>query len=126
MVYCLIVVPSYSTDFCPCRRRTLDDAEKNSYITAVKCMQSRPALHDHGEAVRTRFDEFQALHIDVADRVHGTVSHCWRTITVREILKSITRVNSFLGIDVTCKRTRTHCGLSVVTMEQRRTFFCRR
>ena len=61
--------------FCPCRR-TLNDAEKNSYITAVKCMQSLPALHDHGEAVRTRFDEFQALHIDVADRVHATVSLC--------------------------------------------------
>ena len=69
---------------CPCCRRTLADAEKASYITAVKCMQSLPALRDHGEAVRTRFDEFQALHIEVADRVHATVSLCWRTIAVRE------------------------------------------
>ena len=86
---------------CPCRRRTLADAEKASYITAVKCMQSLPALHDHGEAVRTRFDEFQSLHIEVADRVHATVSlsSCWLSIAVRES-KSIARVNSFLGIDV--------------------------
>ena len=40
--------------------------------------------------------------------------------------KVITRVNSFLGIDVTCKCTRTHCGLSVVTMEQHRTYCCHR
>ena len=63
-------------------------------------MQSLPALHAQGEAVRTRFDEFQALHIEVADRVHATVSLCWLTIAVREF-KCITRVNSFLGIDVT-------------------------
>ena len=37
-------------------------------------MQSLPALNKQGEAVRTRFDEFQALHIEVADRVHATVS----------------------------------------------------
>ena len=79
----LSIPPSYSTDFCPSRRRTLDDAEKNSYITAVKCMQSLPALHDQGEAVRTRFDEFQALHIEVADRVHAVVSLSRCTIAVR-------------------------------------------
>jgi hypothetical protein len=82
---CCPIVPSYSTDFYPCRRRTLDDVEKSSYITAVKCMQSLPALYEHGEAVRTRFDEFQAFHIEVADRVHATVSFCWRTIAEERI-----------------------------------------
>ena len=113
------MLPSYLTELCPCRRRTLDDVEKNRYITAVKCMQSLPALYDQGEVVRTRFDEFQALHIEVADRVHATVSLCWLRIPVRDF-KIITRVNSFLGIDVTCKYTRTHCGLNVVTMELHR------
>jgi hypothetical protein len=86
-------------------------------------MQSLPALHDHGEAVRTRFDEFQALHIEVADRVHAVVSLCRRTFAERES-KSVARLNSFLGIDVTCECTRRHCGLSVVTMEQHRTSCC--
>ena len=57
-----------------CARRKLSDAEKANYIQAVKCLQSRPPLYQNIEAVRTRFDEFQALHIHVADRVHTTVN----------------------------------------------------
>ena len=57
-----------------CGRRKLDDTEKANYIKAVKCLQARPPLHQNIAAVRTRFDEFQALHIDVADRVHTTVN----------------------------------------------------
>ena len=56
-----------------CDRRKLTDLEKANYIKAIKCLQSRPPLHQHIAAVKTRFDEFQALHIDVADRVHSTV-----------------------------------------------------
>ena len=83
--YVSLSSPRTQLIFCPCRRRTLADSEKTSYITAVKCMQSLPALHDQGEAVRTRFDEFQALHIEVADRVHATVSLCWHKIAVERI-----------------------------------------
>ena len=57
-----------------CGRRKLDDTEKANYIKAIKCLQARPPLHKNIAAVRTRFDEFQALHIDVADRVHSTVN----------------------------------------------------
>ena len=57
-----------------CGRRKLDDTEKANYIKAVKCLQARPPLHQNITAVRTRFDEFQFLHIDVADRVHMTVN----------------------------------------------------
>ena len=57
-----------------CGRRKLNNAEKANYIKAVKCLQARPPLHQNIAAVRTRFDEFQALHIDVADRVHTTVN----------------------------------------------------
>ncbi|KAF8802290.1 Di-copper centre-containing protein [Phlegmacium glaucopus] len=67
--------PSKNYCLTPLQRRewrTLNDVEKTNYITAVKCTQSRPALHSNRASVRTRFDEFQALHIDVADRVHAT------------------------------------------------------
>ena len=57
-----------------CGRRKLNNTEKADYIKAVKCLQARPPLHQNIAAVRTRFDEFQALHIDVADRVHTTVN----------------------------------------------------
>ena len=58
-------------------RRKLNNTEKANYIEAVKCLQSRPPLHQNIAAVKTRFDEFQALHIDVADRVHTTVNLCY-------------------------------------------------
>ena len=56
-------------------RRTLNDTEKADYINAVKCLQSRPAFEPRAiSAIQSRFDDFQALHIQVADRVHLTVS----------------------------------------------------
>ena len=57
-----------------CGRRKLNNTEKANYIKSVKCLQARPPLHQNITAVQTRFDEFQALHIDVADRVHTTVN----------------------------------------------------
>ena len=57
-----------------CGRRKLSNTEKANYINAVKCLQARPPLHQNIAAVKTRFDEFQALHINVADRVHTTVN----------------------------------------------------
>ncbi|KAF8155716.1 tyrosinase [Crassisporium funariophilum] len=64
---------SFSTVLKFYRRRTLSTSEKGEYIGAVKCMQQRPA-HDiiYENAVRTRFDEFQATHMVIADRVHQT------------------------------------------------------
>jgi tyrosinase len=57
-----------------CARRKLNNTEKADYIKAVQCLQARPPLHENIAAVKTRFDEFQALHIDVADGVHTTVN----------------------------------------------------
>ena len=74
------MVPSFPSSTCPhfnlltvCGRRKLNDTEKVNYVKAVKCLQALPPLHQNIAAVKTRFDEFQALHIDVADRVHTTV-----------------------------------------------------
>ena len=56
-------------------RRTLNDTEKTDYINAVKCLQSRPAFEPRAiSAIQSRFDDFQASHIQLADKVHLTVS----------------------------------------------------
>ncbi|KAL0572405.1 hypothetical protein V5O48_009566 [Marasmius crinis-equi] len=49
--------------------RTLSNEQKLEYIDAVKCLQSLPAKGDLPVA-RTRFDDFQAAHIVLADEVH--------------------------------------------------------
>ncbi|KAF4619307.1 hypothetical protein D9613_004840 [Agrocybe pediades] len=51
--------------------RTLEDYEKHHYLKAVQCLQSLPAHNPAIKAARTRFDEFQAHHITIADEVHN-------------------------------------------------------
>lgn len=44
------------------------------YISAVKCLQSRPAqTADIHAGARSRYDDFQALHIDQTDYIHFCV-----------------------------------------------------
>jgi len=55
-------------------RRTLTDIEKKSYIDAVRCLQSQPARNTSRPASYTRFDEFQAHHLEIAYDIHFVVS----------------------------------------------------
>ena len=55
-------------------RRDLGDEEKKGYIDAVKCLQSLPAQNPVIPAAKTRFDEFHAHHIKIAEQVHYVVS----------------------------------------------------
>ena len=54
-------------------RRALSDEEKKSYIDAVKCLQTQPALNTSQPTSWTRFDEFQAHHIGIATQIHYVV-----------------------------------------------------
>ena len=54
-------------------RRALTDNEKKCYIDAVKCLQTIPAQNTSRPASWTRFDEFQAIHIELALQIHYVV-----------------------------------------------------
>jgi len=59
-------------------RRTLSGKEKGDYIAAVKCLQSRPSQDPAVPAAKSRFDEFQAYHIEQSDNgIHVTVRILW-------------------------------------------------
>jgi hypothetical protein len=59
-------------------RRTLSSNEKGDYIAAVKCLQSRPSQDPAVPAAKSRFDEFQAYHIEQSDNgIHVTVRILW-------------------------------------------------
>ncbi|KAH7018046.1 uncharacterized protein B0I36DRAFT_435445 [Microdochium trichocladiopsis] len=51
--------------------RTLTTQQKQSYISAVKCLQSKPAkLSNLYSASKSRFDDFQASHVDLTPNIH--------------------------------------------------------
>ncbi|KAJ7705510.1 monooxygenase [Mycena rosella] len=50
-------------------RRVLSDVQKMEYIAAVQCLQRLPGVSNLPGA-RTRFDDFQALHVRLAEQVH--------------------------------------------------------
>ncbi|KIM36965.1 hypothetical protein M413DRAFT_31352 [Hebeloma cylindrosporum] len=53
--------------------RTLSATEKADYIAAIQCLQSLPSLNTTVAAAKSRFDEFQAYHIEQADNgIHVT------------------------------------------------------
>jgi len=80
-------------------RRDLSDEEKKGYIDAVKCLQSLPAQNPVIPAAKTRFDEFHAHHIKIAEQVHYVVS-IGRGNTLQAFSHLLVRGNSFLGTGI--------------------------
>jgi tyrosinase len=54
-------------------RRTLNTTEKQSYIEAVKCLTTKPAISGFTAAIN-RFDDHQAVHSDQTPNIHWVVS----------------------------------------------------
>ncbi|CAI4211702.1 unnamed protein product [Parascedosporium putredinis] len=53
--------------------RTFSTKEKQAYIAAVKCLQSKPSqLKSTYPTSQNRFDDFQAVHIDLTEKYHFT------------------------------------------------------
>ena len=56
-------------------RRNLTKAERLAYIKAFKCLQSKPArFQSLYPGSRSRYDDYQALHISMTEKIHFTVS----------------------------------------------------
>lgn len=57
---------------------TLSDEEKIAYISAVKCLMSKPSIS--GDAIpgaKSRYDDFVGVHINQTLSIHATVSQAW-------------------------------------------------
>ena len=63
-------------------RRCLDNEEKYQYIAAVQCLQTRKAT-SRFPGSKTRFDDFQALHISLTQHVHLVVVYVVISISHR-------------------------------------------
>lgn len=60
-------------------RRDLSEQEQLEYIRAVKCLQTLPTAGSIDNA-KTRFDDFQGTHINLAPGIHLVVWHSRRII----------------------------------------------
>lgn len=58
----------------PWVRRALSLSERRSYIDAVLCLQKKPTIYQEVVGAKSRFDDFQIVHIDQAYDIHFNVS----------------------------------------------------
>ena len=58
-------------------RHILTDEERLAYIEAEKCLMSKPAKLGLSPAARTRFDEFQMVHVLQTPEVHFVVCYIY-------------------------------------------------
>ncbi|KAJ7621286.1 tyrosinase, partial [Roridomyces roridus] len=50
--------------------RDLSNEQKSEFITAVQCLQRLPGKSNGHQGAKTRFDDFQALHVLMSQKVH--------------------------------------------------------
>lgn len=61
--------------FGPWYRRDLSQKEQLHYVEAVKCLMSTPSKSNNlYPAAKSRFDDFQGMHIKVGHAMHFNVS----------------------------------------------------
>lgn len=87
-------------------RRNLTLTQRLEYIGAIKCMMSKPAkTGDIYAGAKSRFDDFQALHISQADYIHWCVSRWGQSLGSR----GKTKAKAYLHRDNSCRGIATSC-----------------
>lgn len=79
--------------------RTLSEADKLSYIAAIKCLQSKPpTTASDFDGVRSRYDDFLATHINNTDYIHF-VGHFqpWHRWFVAQFEKALQTTCGYTG-----------------------------
>lgn len=58
-------------------RGTLSEKDRLAYINAVLCLQSKPPISPYAlvPGARSRYDDFQSVHINQTMIIHNNVSH---------------------------------------------------
>lgn len=104
-------------------RRTLSRGEKAEYIKAVKCLQSHPALDSVMPEARTRFDEFQAYHIQAADGIHLLVRYYFLALfPCIEYKLRLSRVSFCRGTGTISEAMKKRCAMSADTAAHSRQY----
>ena len=95
------------------RRREWDSLsarEKRSYIKAVQCLQTIPSISgDLAPGAQSRFDDFQAAHMNQTLTVHATVRYQDLKPALRKLLIMFRRATSWRGIATISMLTRLPC-----------------
>ncbi|KAM5350402.1 hypothetical protein ACJ41O_006907 [Fusarium nematophilum] len=79
--------------------RTLDTREKHEYISAVKCLASKPSQTGNiYEGAKSRFDDFQASHIANTDFIHYVgFFQAWHRMFIAQYEKDLRNLCSYTG-----------------------------
>ncbi|KAJ9144979.1 Tyrosinase [Pleurostoma richardsiae] len=102
----LVALVEASLAACKCSKpsirkewRALSSKEKASYISAVQCLQSKPGTMQHlFDGVRSRFDDFQGLHINLTTLYHFTGPfHPWHRVFLNQYEADLRRLCGYTG-----------------------------
>lgn len=105
------------------QRRTLSISERRSYIDAVHCLRNKPTLYKEVVGAKSRFDDFQLVHIDQAYDIHFNVSSLIQLQYFGKISLRASRLNLPPGIVGLCGNTNQLSFRNVAMEARNRGFF---
>lgn len=79
-------------------RRTLSTKEKQAYIDAVKCLQTKPSELASTYQSPSRFDDYNAVHIDLTEQIHFCAPFLpWHRLFVKQYEADLQNLCGYKG-----------------------------